>query len=870
MTKANWHLAHWNRRFLFHLVLGSVAILMSSKNVFGQQLPKLDDLTAKTNITYDPASSIYTFRYRIFNGIISQGAIGSIDIDISTDSTKQTLDTVGLRYANQVIEDFFHRSYPTYKILPVGFPIVPGRFLASATAARTASFFCAPVVQPGTILDSITITSRGLPGLRKYVAEPYIPDSLFVLILPDEEDTSAAALTQKQSDSIRQSLNAHGWTVGPVAPDSPFVSTNFLDTVKSYVNQSRTLGWITSDQAKNKYLRFVDTAKAYLQANIRGVTKARLDSTILSVYPDSVAGLLTSEACALIRFNTEYVLQKLREEDEAFAAENKSSSWNATSSNGARHLVKTGNYLHEIFASGGEIYYRRSADEGATWNQTSRINTAIGENSYPCVATTQHVSIELVWQRRIAPSIYEIWHSYSQDEGASWSAPAILPDAGEVSVSGYQTEGPMPVIAESRHLIAVYCSSHGLRYRVSEDEGATWQVPEDDTINGQFDYRVRFPSLAGGNSYLSLLYDYVNDDEGPYSRIFDGSSWSDEQKVAKGAIGTDGAFSSVAIDGDDNPVAAWSGITNTWTRSIVFRAGYADNKWSNWFVAFGQGQFGPDWVYPSLTYYKRVEGQDAIAIVNHTSSDYVYLNRYVDNGPLEAPYWETSTLSESGAWANISQENASSGRPFHCLTDQSSFPYEVVTESSSELSMRGTGKANSISGVTQKRRAVVYHPTLRSTLTVEFEPLKIVAPNGDTSIVRFKASPKLLSRERDSISFSNMWEYLGSGVVSVPANARRLVLTKQFTTRGPSIAKRKFFLRVLNANGVTIGLLDSAANSGTISVNIAQFAGMNVILRPQVTLVDIDPPSVTISVGDVFNLLGGQSQPSLERKTKPR
>lgn len=726
-------------------------------------------------------------------------------------------------------------------------------------------------ILPGQSRSGFKMVSEGIPAIVNYAAQAYNASPRFEMF--SDTDLETGLRNDIENNAV------WGRTIGPADPPTLFNALTFLDTLKSYVMQSRTLSWIASDAIANKYARLLDTARANLMANIRGVTKAKLDSVLINVHADS-ASTLTSEAYALIRFNTEYVLNKLREEDAQFAEENKSSSTDATASNSARHLAKTGNNLHEVFASGGEIFYRRSADEASTWDQTHQINTAVGENSHPCIATTQHASVEIVWQRRIALSKYEVWHAYSQDEGASWSAPAILPNAAEVEVSGYQTEGPMPVIAESfatqYTLVVVYCSSEGLRYRISEDEGATWQAPHQDELSSEFNDRVRYPSLAGGSSYASLLYDYVGQDGGPFSRTFNGSTWSGENSVGKGTGVSEGAFSSVAINAENNPIAAWSGIANSWTRSVIFRAGYADNKWDKWFVAFGQGQLGPDWVHPSVTYYKRDGGQDAIAIVNHTSSNYIKLIRYGES-MVDPPTWEISTLSESGAWANITHENATSGKPFHCWTDQGTFPYKVVAGSSSKL-FRSTGRLvemTSLAGVSWKRRAVVYHPNLRATLAVEFEPMKIVNANGDTSIVRFKTSPSLSRRERDSITFSNMWDYLGSGVVSVPANARRLVFTKQFVTRGPSIAKRRFFFRVLNTSGISIGMLDTTANSGTLSINIAPYAGMNVILRPQVTLVGIDPPAVTISVGDVFTMpddptrqerSGGQSKQSQPKK----
>jgi hypothetical protein len=162
----------------------------------------------------------------------------------------------------------------------------------------------------------------------------------------------------------------------------------------------------------------------------------------------------------------------------------------------------------------------------------------------------------------------------------------------------------------------------------------------------------------------------------------------------------------------------------------------------------------------------------------------------------------------------------------------------------------------------QKRRAVVYHRNLRGTLSLEFEPMRIVTAGGDTTVVRFKPS----SLRETGIDFSNMWDYLGTGVVSLPANARRLVVSKQFALHGPSIAQRKFFLRVLSVDGTPLEVLDTTSSSGTVSLNIQRYAGRDVILRPQVVLAGIPAAAVAIGVGDVLMTATTQSKPLNERK----
>jgi hypothetical protein len=821
-----------------------MVILSSFYKIFAQDFPRLTTVKVTTRVVYDTSTCIFLYDYKISNEQSNNASVSMFMVDITRDSNSVVYDTVGLRFDSDYEERVFREiDYPSYSshIVPASVSHCPSRYWTgdyapaySAIAFDNDSGF----VAPGDSVGGLQIMSKGLPGVRKCIAIPWIEEGEYFY----EEDT---LYTPKQ-DSILSTLNYYGYTIGPYAPPAFFNGLTFLDTIKSYVTQSRVLGWITSQTTADKYTRLVDSAHSNVQANIRGVAKAKLDSVLLNANADS-STTLTSEAYALIRFNTEYVLTKLREEDSTFAAENKSSSADATASNSARHLVKSGGYLHEVFASGGEIFYRRSTDEGSTWDKTDYINTAVGENTLPCITTTHNGSVQIVWQRQIGDSTYEVWHSFSQDDGASWSTPAILPDAADAVVSGYQTEGPMPVIAEGRYLVAVYCSKEGLRYRISEDEGNSWQVPEIDIISGQYNNRVRFPSLAGNDSFVSLVYDYANDTYSPWSRISDGANWSDESTVGKGTGISDAEFSSVAYDKDQNPIAAWTGTSTnmTWGKVITFRSGYSDNSWSDWFTIFGQNFV--DGLNPALTYYDHDDY--GVGIVHHTSQDYVKLIKLTG---IDPPSWDISTLSQSGAWANITEETSSSGTPIYCWTDQGTSPYEVVVGSSGLASIKGRveGMTNT-RGMSQKRRAVVYHRKLRATLALEFGPMKIVLANGDTTLVSFKRSSL---RHRGKINYSNMWDYLGSDVISVPPNARRLVVSKQFDLRGPSVAQRKFSLKVLNIGGTSIAILDTTSTSGTVSVNIAPYVGMKVILQPQLILVGIESASVDIGVGDVFTL----------------
>ena len=820
-------------------------IVLLNETSSSQNLPYLRNVSIKTRTTFDSPNLMFFYEYSLVNDQNNDGDIQVFEVDISRGPNTVALDTAGLQFRSNFERSSFRREYAglASRVVPVGFPHLPSidwtGLLAPATNA--ASFDCDTLfVVPRDSVSGFVLMSKGLPGIRRCVVLPHF--NVFALYPRLDEVDNPDSLDAK-IDQDREAVNFHGFAVGPTAPAAIFNGLGFIDTIKSYINRSRTLSWITDQSTADKYGRLIDSARYNLEANNRGAAKAKLDSVLLNANDDS-SSTLRNEAYALLRFNTEYVLKKLREQDEQFASENASSSLDATAANSARHLAKGNGYLHEVFTSGGEIFYRRSTDNGSSWDQTHRLNTAFGENSRPCIAITKESIITIVWQRRIAPATDEVWYAYSQDNGESWSEPAIASEAGQVEVSGYQADGPMPVLAEFKEgfLVLVYSSDDGLRYRISEDAGQNWEIPGDDVISGASNDHVRFPSLAGGDSHLYLVYDYAGDENAPYSRTFDGSAWSDETSVAKGTDASEGAFASVAMDADDNPIAAWTGYPGTMTSKVIFRAGYDDNTWSDWFVEFGVGGNQIDWYYPSLTYYLGSSGEYSIAIVNHSSIDDVKLIRYPDDKS-----WTITTLSESGAWAGIAHESASSGTPTYLWTDQAASPYNIIVGSSNEFSPRRNTTVQSVNLI-RKRRAVVRDRRLHATLELELAPMKVVHANGDTSTVPFKRS----SIRQRGLSLANMWDYLGSDTVNLPPDARRLVVTKRFTARGPSIGRKDFSFRVLNANGVQIGVLDTTSTSGTVSVDIAPYAGMRVILRPQLTLSGVNRETIEVSVGDIF------------------
>ena len=91
---------------------------------------------------------------------------------------------------------------------------------------------------------------------------------------------------------------------------SPFISLDFIDTLQNYTSHSLELGWIKEETVADKYANYFTSAKTeLLQNNITAVHNT-LNSVLRDVETDS-GSVLTSEAYALLRYNTEYLLENL-------------------------------------------------------------------------------------------------------------------------------------------------------------------------------------------------------------------------------------------------------------------------------------------------------------------------------------------------------------------------------------------------------------------------------------------------------------------------------------------------------------------------------------------------------------------------------
>lgn len=154
---------------------------------------------------------------------------------------------------------------------------------------------------PGRSKTGVLIHTVGLPAIVKFYIQGYRP-------LPDFGINPTNYKSSFENDFYDNSFV--GSTIGPVDPPSPFVPLNFLDTLASFITRSRSLGWIKDQRTADKYSGYFASAKGSLQQNNTAAARTVLQQVLQQADIDSTNNL-TSEAYALIRYNTEYLLTQL-------------------------------------------------------------------------------------------------------------------------------------------------------------------------------------------------------------------------------------------------------------------------------------------------------------------------------------------------------------------------------------------------------------------------------------------------------------------------------------------------------------------------------------------------------------------------------
>jgi hypothetical protein len=304
---------------IFTLLVLMGGTLLGQCPEYDLQVPHLVDIDLHNFVKKDTITNIFNYFYLLKNGSASTGCVRRLEIDLVYPLNSIELSSDGLIDYPKHIDRVKKEG-----IIPVGIPKLP-RF-RGFRSAWWAGFGVSNYVdwgasnrrfnlEPGAQLDSIIMTSHGLPSLRAFIVSPKYDPLPPVIVTPENEDSVRANVQWSYEEEmafqrLEDSIKWRGFTIGPTASPNPFIPLNFLDTLTSYTTQSRTLGWIKDQTIANKYLGYYASVKTNLQQNNITSTRTILQQVLADVNTDSTSNL-TSEAYALIHFNTEYLLAQL-------------------------------------------------------------------------------------------------------------------------------------------------------------------------------------------------------------------------------------------------------------------------------------------------------------------------------------------------------------------------------------------------------------------------------------------------------------------------------------------------------------------------------------------------------------------------------
>jgi hypothetical protein len=384
----------------------------STPNLTGRLYTIANNFTAIFNVVVTRDGEKFTYSYKVKNNQESKQNIKWISVSETNnlvDTVIAPMDWRGGRFSNY--------SIVLYNAVEDSVQLLAG--------SQSAGFI---------------IRCYGLPIISKfYLQAPY-----------EDLDLSSVTVHELMNRMYQNILNNSltGFTISAGSPPSPFIPLNFLDTLTGYTNQSRTLGWIKDQATANKYLGYFASAKTSLQQNNIDSARIKLQLVLNDVNVDSTSHL-TSEAYALLRYNTEYLSDNplLPVEITSFTGtvrgSNVALTWKtATEVNSSTFEIErrtTGGWkkIGELHAAGTsnaprEYTYVDDMKNIGSGNIRYRLKTIDNDGSYKYSSEVEVVAI---------PQVYALENNFPNPFNPETKIQYSLPENAKVHLSVYDVIG---------------------------------------------------------------------------------------------------------------------------------------------------------------------------------------------------------------------------------------------------------------------------------------------------------------------------------------------------------------------------------------------------------------------------------------------
>lgn len=218
-----------------------------------------------------------------------------------------------------------------------------------------------------------------------------------------------------------------------------------------------------------------------------------------------------------------------------------------TSQNNAWCVASSGNIVHAVWYDerdgNSEIYYKRSTDRGASWLADTRLTNNPAFSQQPSVSVSGSV-VHVVW-RDNPDGNDEIYYKRSTNEGLSWQ-PDSIRLTNNTGLSGF------PSIALSGSVVHVVWhdnrdGNNEIYYKRSTDGGLSWQADTRLTNNSAIS---QYPAVSVSGSTVHVVWQDNRDgnEEIYYKRSTDGgSTWQADVRLTNNTLFS--RFPCVAVSG---------------------------------------------------------------------------------------------------------------------------------------------------------------------------------------------------------------------------------------------------------------------------------------------------------------------------------
>lgn len=202
------------------------------------------------------------------------------------------------------------------------------------------------------------------------------------------------------------------------------------------------------------------------------------------------------------------------------------------------------------------IYFRKSVDDGATWQTAERLTDNTGDSSSPALAVSG-ANVNVVWSNTTWGN-GEVCFRKSTDSGATWqTVQRITNNAGNSKHLTIAIDGPIVYLSWTD-----YTPGNGeIYFGKSSDGGATWQTAKRLTSNSGESFNSRI-AISGASVYLVWQDPTPGNYEIYFRKSADGgSTWQAAQRLTKTA----------GFSGDPEIAVNSSSVFVVWSDSLPAR-----------------------------------------------------------------------------------------------------------------------------------------------------------------------------------------------------------------------------------------------------------------------------------------------------------